>query len=104
MLASLGILIWGINYLKGKNFFFKRKTVYAIYNQVDGLASSNPIEINGLKVGQVGEVKFLEGDTGRILVSMWIETDLKIPKNSVAKIVSADLMGSKAVRIILGNG
>lgn len=63
---------------------------------------SNPVTINGLNVGKVSKISF-KNDTSRFLiVEMSITHDVPIPKNSFAQIYSADLLGSKAVEIILG--
>ena len=39
LIVTVGIaaLFWGINYLKGKDFFTSQKLVYAVYDHVDGL-------------------------------------------------------------------
>ncbi|MFH1005116.1 MAG: MlaD family protein [Bacteroidota bacterium] len=99
---SIGILIYGFNFLKGKNLFIKKNFYYAVYPSVGGLVIANPIQVNGFKVGHVQEMRFFDSG-GRIIVTMNItDSDLKIKKGSVAKIVSSDLLGSKAVDIILG--
>ena len=103
VLSGIILLLWGVNYLKGKQFFVKRTVIYAVYNQVDGLADANPVNINGMKVGRVMEVKFLPDNSGKIIVTLVIDNSIRIPKNSIAKIESSDLMGSKTVQVVLGN-
>src|ERR1043166_5875318 len=88
--AGIALLFWGINYLKGKDFFARQKVVYAVYYRVDGLAPSNPVLVNGLKVGSVKELLLLPDHSGRIVVSMHINSDINIPRNSLAQIFSAD--------------
>jgi phosphoribosylamine-glycine ligase len=39
--------------MKGKSFFTSDNIYYAKFDNVDGLEQSNPVSINGLKVGQV---------------------------------------------------
>ncbi len=101
--AAIGLLIWGFNFLNGKDVFSKERRLYAIYPRVEGLVNSNPIVINGLKIGQVESISFLPDYSGSIIVGMMINTDFPIPKNSTAHIFSADLMGSKSVAIQLGD-
>lgn len=101
-LIAAGLLYWGYNFLKGKDVFIKERTFYAIYNDVSGLTKSNPIYINGLRAGQISNLYFEEGYTGRIIAEMQITSDFPIPKNSVAEIISTDLMGTKAVGLALG--
>ena len=104
VLGGIILLVWGLNYLKGKNFFAKQHLLYAVYSQVDGLVASNPVQMNGLSIGRVSSVNFLPDNSGNIIVSLTIDnTNIKIPRNTVAKIISADLMGSKAIQLIMGN-
>lgn len=102
-LASLALLIWGYNYLKGKNIFSNERVFYAIYNEIDGLTKSNNISIHGLKIGQVKDVYFDQSHTGEIIVELAVSNDYPIPRNSVARIFSSGLMGSKEISIILGD-
>ncbi|MEO0311883.1 MAG: hypothetical protein RIQ89_1540 [Bacteroidota bacterium] len=100
---GIGLLFWGINYLKGKDFFTSDDIVYAIYPKVDGLAPSNIVSINGLKIGLIKNIKLLPDHSGNILVSMHIKSDYHIPKNSTAEIYSTDILGTKGIRIVMGD-
>jgi phospholipid/cholesterol/gamma-HCH transport system substrate-binding protein len=102
-IIAIGILIWGFNFLKGKNVFSKERVFYAVYQQVGGLEPSKPVLISGLKVGQVKKLYFAPSMNGDIIVVLTISQDFPIPKNTVALIYSQDLMGSKAVSLELGN-
>jgi phospholipid/cholesterol/gamma-HCH transport system substrate-binding protein len=42
--------------MKGKSFFTTDNIFYAKFDNVEGLEQSNPISINGLKVGQVDKI------------------------------------------------
>jgi phospholipid/cholesterol/gamma-HCH transport system substrate-binding protein len=101
--VALSVLIWGVMYLKGLEFFTHKKVVYAVYQRVNGLSKDNPVSINGLQVGQVRDLYFSKSDHGKIIVELYLTNDYPIPKNSVARIFSSDLMGSKEVEIILGD-
>jgi len=102
-ILALAIFFWGYNFLKGINVFSKEKEVFGIYEKVDGLMKSNPVSINGMKIGHVKNLWFAEDFSGHIVVQMTINTDFPVPKNSIAHIYSSDLMGSKAIEIELGN-
>ncbi len=102
-IIAIGLFIWGYNFLKGRNVFNSEKTIYGIYDDVSGLTKSNPVSIHGLQIGQVKDIYFEENMSGRLVVVFAINTDFPIPANSVAKIYSSNLMGSKAVQIIPGN-
>ena len=98
----IAILVWGINYLKGKNIFTIERIYYANYLNINGLQVSNPVFLNGYKIGQVKEMKLSE-NYNRVQVSISVQEDIKIPKNTIARIFSEDLLGSKAIELILGN-
>lgn len=102
-IGALGLFIWGFNFLKGFNLFKDQRVFYAEYDRVSGLARSNPVSVNGLKVGQVSDIYFAPDFSGNIIVELTIETQMPVPKNSVALIYSSDLMGSKAINLKLGN-
>ncbi len=102
-IVAIALFIWGYNYLKGWDVFTKQKSFFGVYTQVNGLMKANPVSINGLKVGQVKNLYFEENHSGRIVVEIVVTSDFPIPVNSIAKIYSSDLMGSKAIEIVLGN-
>jgi phospholipid/cholesterol/gamma-HCH transport system substrate-binding protein len=103
VLAGIIVLYFGINFLKGKDFFSSEKRVYALYNRVEGLAPSNIVQVNGLKAGFVRDIQLLPDHSGRILVTMRVQNAMKIPRNSIAQIYSTDLLGTKGIRLLFGN-
>jgi len=100
--ASLAFFYWGFNFLKGRNFLSNSKLYYAVYNQVNGLASANWVMINGVKVGEVRDISFIDAK-GRVLVKFAVDNYVKIPRNSISRIYNSDVLGSKAIEIILGD-
>lgn len=102
--VAAAILIWGWSFLKNQNVFHKERVLYAVYQNVNGLQPSNPVYINGVKVGQAGKVYFNPNLKGDIIVELIFTDPFPVPANSTARIFSEDLMGSKAVEILLGSG
>ena len=102
-ILAIIILVWGFNFLKNVEMFSKEKVLFAVYKNVDGLEPSGPIFINGVKVGQVSKVYFAPSLNGDIIVELKFKESFPIPVNSTSRIFSVDLMGSKAINIILGN-
>ncbi len=101
-LIALALFIWGYNFLKGKNIFSKQTIFYAKYEEVSGLEVANPVLINGYRVGQVNELFFDPSMSGDIIVVLMLENQFPIPKDTYARIISADIMGSKAVELDIG--
>jgi phospholipid/cholesterol/gamma-HCH transport system substrate-binding protein len=102
-ILALALFIWGFNFLKGKNVLKKQYFYYATYQNIEGLEVANPVLINGLRVGQVNKIFFSPDMSGEIIVLMMLNQDFPIPRNSVARIISADLMGSKTIDLKLGD-
>lgn len=102
-IVALLLLGWGISYLKGSDILFRGSRYYAVYSHIEGLLVANPVTVNGFEVGQVTDIDFASAEKGSILVEMEVNEDIDIPKNTVARIYSSDLMGSKAVALSLGN-
>jgi phospholipid/cholesterol/gamma-HCH transport system substrate-binding protein len=98
---AITLLILGFNFLKGKTFFGKSHSLFAKYTNVQGLANSNPVMINGLQVGTVYSIT-TDKNMKEILVNMTLTKDVNIPVNSVAYIKSNPL-GTTSVDIRLGN-
>lgn len=103
-ILATAVLVWGFSFLKNKNILYKEKVLIAVYQNVNGLNASNPVFINGVKVGQVGKVYFNPSLNGDIIVELVFTDKFPVPKNSTAKIFSVDLMGSKGIEILLGTG
>jgi phospholipid/cholesterol/gamma-HCH transport system substrate-binding protein len=99
---ALVLFIWGFNFLKGKDVFNKEQLYFVEYNQVNGLIRSNPVVINGLRVGQVRDIYFHPSLNGKLIVVIALTTKFPVPENSIARIFSSDLMGSKAIELQLG--
>ncbi len=101
---AIAAFIWGLNFLKGSNLFSHKYYLYAIYPKVDGLIPANPLLVNGYKIGQVSNIQLIKkGNNYQVLVKFLLTEDLQIPKGSIAKAISSDLLGSKAVEIIYSN-
>ena len=99
---ALVVFVWGINFLKGSDLLQKTRKFYADYEDVSGLMTANPVLLNGFRIGLVTDMYFTDDKSGKVRVEFTINKDVLIPKDSKAKIINSDLLGSKAVQIILG--
>jgi len=100
---TIAVFVWGYNFMKGKNILNSAKIYTVIYDRVNGLEESNAILISGYKVGLVNKIRFAPDQSGKLVVSLLIEEDFDIPKNSIARIYSSDLMGTRSINLILGD-
>ena len=102
-ILAIVIFVWGYNFLKGKDLFSKQRIFYSRYHKIDGLVTANPVLINGKQVGSVNKIYFTPDHSGDLMVVFLIKDQFPIPKNTVARIVNATLLGSKSVDLKLGN-
>ncbi len=103
-IAALVLLFWGVNFLKGKKIFSRHITFYTVLDETRGLASTNIITLNGIKIGQVDRVFFHPDRSGRVLVRSVIENlRINIPANSVALVRKPALVGEIEIAIKLGD-
>ncbi len=97
---AIVILVWGLSFLKGSNIFNKGNEFVAVYSRLEGLTEGSPVMISGYRIGAVKGIKFIDnGHQLSIIANMEVSKDFRIPKGSVAKIVSVDIMGTKGVEI-----
>ena len=101
-IVAVGLLIWGVNLLKGFNVFNDQRFLYAVYNRVDGLQRDNKVMVNGLSIGKISSLK-LNPENATIVAELMIQSELDIPANSIARIYGTDLLGSKAIELKLGD-
>ena len=92
--------VFSYNYLKGINLFEKTRTFKVIYTKVDGLSPSNPVTLNGYKIGNVQTINFNSNDTKELIVDIVIENDVKFSKTSKAELYETGLIGGKAIAIV----
>jgi phospholipid/cholesterol/gamma-HCH transport system substrate-binding protein len=98
---AIALLIIGYNFLKGNSIFSSETVLYARYSQVDGLTVSKPVLINGYQIGRVAALELQPDAT--VKATLKINGKYEIPKNTIARLESTDLLGSKAIVLTLGN-
>jgi phospholipid/cholesterol/gamma-HCH transport system substrate-binding protein len=98
---ALVLLYLGLNYLKGIDFLSSRNKYYAVYENVDKLAPSNQIYVNGYSVGRVSKIQYQQA-IDRVLVEMEIDDDLVLNEESVA-ILNGDILGTKFIQLNIGH-
>lgn len=101
-IVSLFLIVWGINFLKGKNIFSKQNTYYGIFDNAQGLMPANTVYINGVNVGIVDEIQLIEPSLDKVLVTFSVSKKIKIPVDSKINIVPPAVIGSLQLECILG--
>lgn len=103
VLSGILLFIFIFNYLKGENLLSSSRKITAIYSNVEGLAPSAAVTINGHAVGKVQDIRFTQDGTGQLEVVMLIDSDFKFSKNSKAELYESGLIGGKAIAIVPAN-
>jgi phospholipid/cholesterol/gamma-HCH transport system substrate-binding protein len=103
LIVVLGItaVILGFSYLKSNSLLGKSTKLYAVYDHVGGLQSGTAVSLNGFSVGTIDDITFLD-ETGKLMVSFTLITDLPIPTDSKAELYDTSVLGGKGLQIILG--
>lgn len=99
---ALVLLYLGFNFLKGKDFFERKKTYYAVYDNINQLAVSNPVLVNGYAVGRVSHIQILQQKNNHVLVEMEIDSDIVLTDQTKA-ILNSELLGGKSVLLKIGH-
>ena len=102
VVVALLILFFGINFLKGVNVFKAANYYYAQYTNVEGLAISAPVTVNGFKVGIVRDIQYQYNNPGHVVVELSLDKALRIPKGSKAMIAS-DILGTATVTLSMAH-
>ncbi|MDR6465455.1 MlaD family protein [Chryseobacterium sediminis] len=105
LLAIVGFVVL-FQFMKGKSLFTTDNIFYAKYDNVEGLAQSAAVSINGLKVGQVDKIIPLTSKDGKInfVVKITVDNKFEFSKNSSLEIFEPGLMSGKEMRVNLAYG
>jgi phospholipid/cholesterol/gamma-HCH transport system substrate-binding protein len=74
--------------------------IYAVFDQTGGLKPRAPVEIAGVKVGQVADIALSQDFRAR--VGLDLRDGLQLPVDSSASIVTAGVLGDRYVSLQLG--
>jgi phospholipid/cholesterol/gamma-HCH transport system substrate-binding protein len=99
VICSILLFIWGYSFLKGRDLFVNYKTLKVRYDNIDGLAQSAAVTLNGFIIGKVTSLK-LDNKTGKIIAELQINSDYPISKTSTAQLYAPSPIGGKQIAII----
>jgi len=85
-LISLGLLIFGLNYLKGTNIFKPTNHYYVRMPDVSELQKSCAVFVDGFKVGVVSDIDYDFQRVGDIIVQISLDKKMRIQTDSHVEI------------------
>ncbi len=100
-LLALVILVGGIMWLKQYNPMAKRDTYNAMFSDANGIAVGDPVNLAGIKVGDVQSVAL--DDQNRALISFSVSQGPKLYSDARFAVRDIGLMGDKALVIYPGS-
>jgi phospholipid/cholesterol/gamma-HCH transport system substrate-binding protein len=98
VLVALGITLWGVTWLKDLSLNKRVRLWHVTFPQTGGLASSDEVQVNGLRKGSVARVD-LVGD--HVLVELALATDITLTRDSRVSIRNIGMMGEKVIAVDL---
>ena len=100
---SIVLLVLGYMLMRGKNVFSREQVYYVRYGNAGGLAPAGQVRYKGMRVGHVRDISLAKDNSGKIVVALAVTPELKIPRGSMATVISPDFISAKAVEIKFSN-
>ncbi|MHA3787091.1 MlaD family protein [Flavobacterium hauense] len=100
VISSILLFIWGYYFLMGRDLFNSYKTYYVTYDNVEELSPSAPVTLNGLVVGKITNIAFIDQTSGKLRIEMQVKTDFPISSTSSAVMYKPSIIGGKQIAIV----
>ncbi|MCQ2194666.1 MAG: MlaD family protein [Paludibacteraceae bacterium] len=99
VIATVAVLFFGVNYLKGVNVFNPSNYYYAKFDRVNGLLESSSVTVQGVKLGVVKSINYnFNNVNDGVVVVLSVDDELRIPVGSSA-VLTSGLLGGADVSI-----
>lgn len=99
--AAIVMVYFGVQFLKGSDFFSTTSKYYAEYGNVNSLSLSNPVQVNGFTVGRVSDIKIQPDKNHTVLVELEIDSDIKLGQETKA-VLNSEMLGGKYIQLSIG--
>ena len=99
-ILAIGMLIFGINYLRGVTMFKSSRSYYVEFNNINGLPTSSPVFANGYKIGLVRDIQYNYQKLGSVTVEVELDNDMRIPSGSKGELVT-EMLGTVKMNLLL---
>lgn len=100
-ILTIGILYYGISFLKGLNLFTTNNVFYVAFQDIGGLSKSSPVYADGFSIGVVSDINY-DYRKGGVFVQIDIDKNLRIPAGSKAEL-EKEVLGTIKLHILLAN-
>ena len=100
IIVSILFLYLASKVSNGKQNITNNYKVYAVFDNIDGINIGSDIKISGVKIGSVADVQLNENYKAKLLLKL--PKNLNIPSDSIFKVSTSGLIGSKFINIKIG--
>ena len=98
VLVALGLLLWGVTWLKEISITRKNRVWLVRFEQTGGLSQSDEVQVNGLRKGEVRDVRLVDG---AVLVHLQLDSDVTLTHECRVAVRNVGLMGEKVIAVDL---
>jgi phospholipid/cholesterol/gamma-HCH transport system substrate-binding protein len=98
VLVALAITLWGITWLKEFTLARRVRVWHVTFPQTGGLASSDEVQVNGLRKGSVNKVALVDD---HVVVDLALASEIRLTTDSRVSIRNIGLMGEKVIAVDL---
>lgn len=99
-IASLFMIYFGINFLKGVNVLKKQNLYYAVFDDVSNLLISSPVYVKGYQIGLVSNIRMISTNPMRFAVGINLEENMRITEGSYLE-YGIDLFGASTANLVM---
>ena len=103
-IIGIGVLVVGSYFLKGQELWKSRYVYYTIFKNSEGLATGGPVNLNGLQIGIITDIKFQKNDLNNVIIEFELnEPDVKRLKGGTVIQLNSDLLSGSYLDILWGD-
>jgi phospholipid/cholesterol/gamma-HCH transport system substrate-binding protein len=98
VLVALGITLWGVTWLKQFSLARRVRVWHVTFPQTGGLSTSDEVQVNGLRKGNVQNVALVND---QVAVDLALASDITLTTDSRVAVRNVGLMGEKVIAVDL---
>ncbi len=99
VLVAGALFVWGFSFMMGRPILTPATEVVMTLDNGGGLNRGDPVQLNGVQVGTVQDVRLLPG--GSVTVGLRLNDNVRLPADTRA-VVRSDMFGKHLVSLVPG--
>lgn len=99
---ALVVLFFGMQFLKGLSILSSNNSYFVAFADATGLSTSSPVYANGYRVGVVKALNYDYAPDGKIIATLELDQQMRVPAGSRAELAS-DLLGNIKINLVLAD-